>query len=92
MPPTRPDPDAERRAPTVVAFVLIQTETGRAFSVAERVRTLEGVAASDVVTGPYDVIAKIREASLDDLAKLVVSNIQVIDGITRTYTCPVFRL
>ena len=92
MPPTRPEPDAERRVSTIVAFVLIQTETGRAFSVAEAVRTLEGVATSDVVTGPYDVIAKIGEASLDDLAKLVVSKIQVIDGITRTYTCPVFRL
>ena len=76
----------------VVAFVLIQTQTGSAFSVAETVRGVEGVTASDVVTGPYDVIAKIRGATLDDAAKLVVSQIQAIDGITRTYTCPVFTL
>jgi DNA-binding Lrp family transcriptional regulator len=76
----------------IVAFVLIQTETGRAFSVADTVRALDGVITSDVVTGPYDVIAKIREATLDDAAKLVVAKIQAIDGITRTYTCPAFQL
>src|SRR2546421_681817 len=76
----------------VVAFVLIQTQTGSAFSVAETVRAVDGVTASYVVTGPYDVIAKIRGATLDDAAKLVVSQIQAIDGITRTYTCPVFTL
>jgi DNA-binding Lrp family transcriptional regulator len=74
----------------IVAFVLIQTETGSAFSVAQTVRAVDGVTASEVVTGPYDVIAKIREATLDDVAKLVASKIQAIDGITRTYTCPVF--
>jgi DNA-binding Lrp family transcriptional regulator len=76
----------------VVAFVLIQTETGSAFSAADMVRALDGVTTSDVVTGPYDVIAKIRQATLDDVAKLVVAKIQAIDGITRTYTCPVFTL
>ena len=74
----------------IVAFVLIQTETGSAFSVADAVRALDGVTTSDVVTGPYDVIAEIREATLDDVAKVVVSKIHAIDGITRTYTCPVF--
>ena len=76
----------------IVAFVLIQTRTGSAFSAAEAMRAIDGVTASNVVTGPYDVIAEIRGATLDDLAKLVVSKIQAIDGITRTYTCPVFTL
>jgi DNA-binding Lrp family transcriptional regulator len=76
----------------VVAFVLVQTETGRAFSVAGSVRAVEGVIAADTVTGAYDVIAKIQAATLDDLAKLVVSKIQAVDGVTRTYTCPVFKL
>jgi DNA-binding Lrp family transcriptional regulator len=76
----------------LVAFVLIQTETARAFSVAEAVRAIDGVTASDVVTGPYDVIAELQEATLDELAKLVVSRIQTINGVTRTYLCPVFTL
>ena len=76
----------------IAAFVLIQTRTGSAFSAAEAMRAIDGVTASNVVTGPYDVIAEIRGATLDDLAKLVASKIQAIDGITRTYTCPVFTL
>ena len=76
----------------VVAFVLIQTETGKAFSVADSVRAVDGVLAADVVTGAYDVISKTETTTLDDLGKLVVSKIHHIDGITRTYTCPVFEV
>jgi DNA-binding Lrp family transcriptional regulator len=76
----------------IVALVLVQTETGKAFSVAESMRAVHGVITSEVVTGPYDVIEKMREATLDDLAKLVASKIQAIQGTTRTYTCPVLNL
>jgi hypothetical protein len=43
------------------------------------------------VTGPYDVITKIEATTLDELAKLVLSKVQAVEGITRTYTCPVLR-
>jgi DNA-binding Lrp family transcriptional regulator len=76
----------------VMAFVLIQTQTGTAFSVGDAVRAVDGVIAADVVTGPYDVIAKMQAATLDDLAKLVASKIHAVDGITRTYTCPILKL
>ena len=44
------------------------------------------------MTGPYDVIVKTEADTLDDLGKLVVSAIQEVDGITRTFTCPVVNL
>jgi hypothetical protein len=50
------------------------------------------VVSSDAVTGPYDVIAKAEAATLDDLAKLVVSRFQMIEGITRTLTCEIVHL
>ncbi|HSL24800.1 MAG TPA: Lrp/AsnC family transcriptional regulator, partial [Acidimicrobiia bacterium] len=37
----------------VQAFVLIQTEVGKAAHVAEEVRTIQGVESADDVTGPY---------------------------------------
>jgi len=77
---------------SISAYVLIQTEVGKAVAVAEAVRKIDGVAAADDVTGPYDVIVQCEAASLDDLGKLVVSAIQSVDGITRTYTCPVVNL
>ncbi len=77
---------------TVSAYVLIQTEIGRAASVAEAARRVEGVVSADDVTGPYDVIVKASSSSMDHLGGLVVSRLQTIEGITRTLTCPVVDL
>jgi len=76
----------------VNAYVLIQTEVGKAAYVAERVRDIEGVVSAEDVTGPYDVIVRAEAASIDELGRMVVSRIQMIQGITRTVTCPVVRL
>jgi DNA-binding Lrp family transcriptional regulator len=76
----------------VSAFVLIQTEVGKAAQVADEVGEIDGVVSADDVTGPYDVIARAQAESVDELGKMVVSRIQMIDGITRTLTCPVVNL
>ena len=76
----------------VSAYVLIQTEVGKAAEVAGQVRAIEGIVAADDVTGPYDVIARAESVSMDDLGRMVVSRVQMIDGITRTLTCPVVHL
>jgi DNA-binding Lrp family transcriptional regulator len=77
---------------SVTAYVLIQTEVGKAVSVAEQARGITGVLSADDVTGPYDVIVKTEAPSLDELGKMVVSQIQAVEGITRTFTCPVVNL
>ena len=76
----------------IEAFVLIQAEVGMASRVGQTVRGMQGVRSSDVVTGPYDVVARVEAASIDALGSLVVSKIQAVEGITRTLTCPVVRL
>jgi len=76
----------------VTAYVLIQTEVGKAANVAEQVGDIDGVVSAEDVTGPYDVIVCARSDSVDDLGRLVVSQIQQIEGITRTVTCPVVNL
>ena len=77
---------------TVRAYVLIQTEVGKAAAVASQIAALEGIVSADDVTGPYDVIATAEAPSVDDLGKMVVSRVQMIEGITRTLTCPVVNL
>lgn len=77
---------------TISAYVLIQTEVGKAARVAQSVRKIAGVVAADDVTGPYDVIVRTEAPTLDDLGKLVVSQIQAVEGITRTFTCPIVNL
>jgi DNA-binding Lrp family transcriptional regulator len=76
----------------VHAYVLIQTEVGKAATVARAVGGIDGVIAAEDVTGPYDVIVRAEAASVDELGRMVVGRIQLIDGITRTVTCPVVNL
>lgn len=76
----------------VEAFVLIQTEQGKMAQVAETVQEIEGVDDAVVVTGPYDVIAHVTADQIDDIGKLIVSEVQTVPGVTRTLTCPVVRL
>ncbi len=76
----------------VQAYILIQTDVGRAASVAEAIAALEGVALAEDVTGPYDVIARVEAQSVDELGKLVIARIQDVEGITRTLTCTVVHV
>lgn len=76
----------------VQAYVLVQTEVGKAAQVADEVRQIEGVGSAHDVTGPYDVIVMAEAPDVDSLGKLVVAKIQAIEGITRTLTCPVVNL
>ena len=76
----------------VSAYILVQTEVGKAGQVTELIRAIDGVAMVDGVTGPYDVIARAEAADLDGLAKTIVMPMQEIEGITRTITCPVLQL
>jgi DNA-binding Lrp family transcriptional regulator len=76
----------------VSAYVLIQTEVGKAAGVATLLREIAGVVVADDVTGPYDVIARVEADSIDELGRLVVTHVQSIEGLTRTLTCPVVNL
>jgi DNA-binding Lrp family transcriptional regulator len=76
----------------VHAYILIQTEVGKAAHVAEKIRGLPGVTLAEDVTGPYDVIVRAESGNVDDLGKMVVARIQAVDGITRTLTCPIVNI
>ncbi|MDQ1466754.1 MAG: hypothetical protein QOH10_1169 [Actinomycetota bacterium] len=76
----------------VSAYILIQTEVGKASNVVEEIRRLDGIVEADDVTGPYDVIVRAEAATMDELGKMVVSQVQLVEGITRTLTCPVVNL
>ena len=76
----------------VQAYILIQTEVGKAASVAEAVGAVAGVTSAEDVTGPYDVIARVESHTVDELGKLVIAKIQDVPGITRTLTCTVVHV
>ncbi|MEP6667465.1 MAG: Lrp/AsnC ligand binding domain-containing protein [Nocardioidaceae bacterium] len=76
----------------VQAYILIQTEVGKAAEVALNIAEVKGVTMAEDVTGPYDVIVRAEARNVDELGKLVVARVQSIDGITRTLTCPVVHI
>ncbi|GAA2225934.1 Lrp/AsnC ligand binding domain-containing protein [Streptomyces amakusaensis] len=76
----------------VQAYILIQTEVGKASSVAETIGKIPGVIQAEDVTGPYDVIVRAQADTVDALGRLVVAKVQQVEGITRTLTCPVVHL
>jgi DNA-binding Lrp family transcriptional regulator len=88
----RGEHDARRSLLVVTAYILIQTEVGKAARVAEEIVQIEGVQQAEDVTGPYDVIVRAEARNIDELGKLVVARVQAVDGITRTLTCPVVHL
>jgi DNA-binding Lrp family transcriptional regulator len=78
--------------PVVHAYILIQTEVGKAATVASAIAGIDGVTSAEGVTGPYDVIVRAEATDVDELGKLVVAKVQGVEGITRTVSCTVVHL
>ncbi|HEX5596064.1 MAG TPA: Lrp/AsnC ligand binding domain-containing protein [Micromonosporaceae bacterium] len=76
----------------VQAYILIQTEVGKARDVAAEINDIPGMVRVDAVTGPYDVVGLAEANSVDELGKMIVSKLQIVPGITRTITCSVVHL
>ncbi len=76
----------------VQAYILIQAGVGASSGVRQAVAALDGVTSADEVTGPYDVVARVEAASVDELGRGVIARVQRVEGITRTLTCPVVHL
>ena len=78
--------------PVIAAYILIQTETGKAAIVAAALRDVPGVSQTAILAGSYDVIARAQAHDIDELARLVSSGVQALDGVRQTMTCPVVHL
>ncbi|PID53440.1 MAG: AsnC family transcriptional regulator [Micrococcales bacterium] len=76
----------------VQAYVLVQTEVGKAAGVAEDIRAIPGWVSTDFVTGPYDLIVKVGAQDAEDLGQLIYTRVQAVPGITRTVTCTVVHV
>ena len=76
----------------VQAYILIQTGVGQAAGVTREIAKISGVTDAVDVTGPYDVIARVESASVDELGQLVIARIQEVAGVTRTLTCTIVNV
>jgi len=69
----------------IVAYILMLVDIGKEYSVAEKVKQLNGVSEVKVVYGEYDVVVRVEVDSLKKLDK-VVTSIRSIPHIIRSIT------
>lgn len=75
----------------VEAYLLIQNDMGSGGKVAKQVAAITGVELVQSVTGPFDVIARVKTDDIERLSALV-DKVSELPGITRTMTCTILSL
>ena len=68
------------------AYVLINTDVGKAGGVVEALRKLPGMTMADVVTGAYDVVATLEGSDTNAIGRLVLQQIHGMVGLRATMT------
>lgn len=58
--------------------------------VARRIAGLRGVSELHLISGPWDMIAKIQASSVEEIGRIVIDQLRSIEGVSRTETCSIF--
>ena len=67
------------------AFILINTERGKLWKVAEESFKIEGVKIAHAITGEYDVILYVEFLNISELSE-IINKVQSINGVVKTAT------
>ncbi|MGF3522019.1 MAG: Lrp/AsnC family transcriptional regulator [Candidatus Bathyarchaeia archaeon] len=68
------------------AFVLINVESGSEDEVLKGLRSVEGVEEAYFSYGVYDIIAKIRANSMEELKEMVTKRVRSLPKVRSTLT------
>jgi DNA-binding Lrp family transcriptional regulator len=69
-----------------IAFVLINTEIGSESEVLEALKKIDAVEEAYMVYGVYDVVAKVKDDTMDKLKEIVTRHIRRLDKVRSTLT------
>lgn len=69
------------------AYVLINIHPGDLRDVIRQLKKVTGVLDANMTFGPYDAVAVIEANDINQLGKIISSEIQPIPGVTQTLTC-----
>lgn len=69
-----------------IAFVCITTEPASMVEVLKEIRAVEGVEEAQMVYGVYDIVAKVKGETMDELKQIITEHIQRIDKVRTTFT------
>lgn len=86
-------PDYSQLGIGVTAFILVQFSPQEGMSqreTAEEIAELKGIHEVHMISGEYDMLLKVRGASMEEIGKLVIDKLREIKGVARTLTCACF--
>ena len=73
------------------AFVFITTEPASMQEVLNKVKAVEGVEEAEMIYGVYDIVAKLKTETMDQLKQIITYNIRRINNVLTTQTLLVVR-
>lgn len=68
------------------AFVLLNTHIGSEVDVLKELRKMEVVEEASLVYGSYDIVARLKSSSLEELKRTVTWKIRKMEYVTATNT------
>ena len=74
-----------------VAFVFITTEPASMPEVLKKVEIIEGVEEAEMVYGVYDIVAKVKTETMDQLKQIIAFKIRMLAKVLTTNTLLVVR-
>ena len=74
---------------TVSAYIFFEIKLGKTQEVIDQLRKIPEIVSVAVVTGEYDVIAKVIVENLEELFEIASQRIHMIEGIEDTQTAVV---
>lgn len=86
-------PDYSQLGLGVTSFVLVQFEPEKGVSqrdTAEEIASMHGIFEVHMISGEYDMLLKLRGASMEEIGKLVIDRLREVKGVARTLTCACF--
>lgn len=87
-------PDYELIDEPTTAFVFVSyNHTGGTSQreLAEQLSKLEGVYEVHLISGDWDILAKVRGKDVETIGDLVIGRLRDIPGVGKTVTCTVFK-
>lgn len=87
-------PDYAKIGRGVTAFILVSFSGESNLSqryLAEEIAKIPEIYEVSLISGEWDIILKVRTASVEEIGKLVIDKLRMMKGIRNTQTCVVFQ-
>lgn len=87
--------DPKKLGYDTLAYVFISFSRDRGLDqrkVAQEIAKIPEVQEVHIITGEWDILAKVRVGSVDELGDLVVNKLRNIEGVEKTYTSVVLEV